>query len=257
MTSTKVFISSLMDEMAEERNAAEKAIRSLQMRTTRFEIFPARPESAAEVSLEEVKDSEIFVQILGRGISRIVVREYESAMSCDCQILLFVKDVERTVQAEKHLEKLRKKHTYKKFSTPKELEDHIRYSIQSLLTKALRRGKKDRPSKIAEEILFDRKVTLGLFASSTKWVGWFKVLKGDRIKGLMRSSGSFSAYLLTEEDYADFEAGDEFHFWGREKTKACAIDVKAEDYDTWYLVLKDETYFGTEIYVKLSRIKSS
>ena len=256
MTSTKVFISSLMDEMSEERNAAERAINSLQMRTIRFEVFPARPESAAEASLEEVKDSEIFIQILGKGISDIVMREYESAMSCNCEILLFVKDVKRSARAERHLKRLGKKHTYGKFSTSKELEDRVKYSIQSLLTTALRRVKRDGPSAILEKVLFDTKVTLGFLTSGSKWTGWFKVIEGDRIKGLIKGSSLFGAYLMTEEDYAEFEAGDEFQFWGKEKTKACAIDAVAEDYDTWYLVLKDESWLGVNIHVKLSRIRN-
>ena len=257
MTTTKVFISSKMDELQRERDKVEDVINSLQMQTIRFEIFPAHPKSAADISLEEVEDSEIFVQIIGKDISEIILKEYETAYSCNAEILLFVKDVKKTQRVEEYLELLKERHTYRKFAGLDDLKQKVKYSIQSLLTTMLKRGKRKKEPKIIEESLFDQKVTLGLFAPSRKWIRGFKVEPGDRIKGIIKGDDVFSAYLLTEKDFADFEDDESFDYLdGKEETRACAIDVKAEEHDTWYMVLKDETWFGLNIGIDLNRIRS-
>ena len=245
-----------MDEMEEERDAAERAIRSLQMQATRFEIFPARPETAKETSLEEVEDSEIFIQIIGEDISEIVAMEYEKAAECDCKILIFVKNVDRTGGAERYLERLRERHVYKKFTNRSDLEEGITYSIQYVLTSALRQGRKGKGEGMSDELIVEREFSLGLLAPSRRWIKDFKVHGGDRIKGIIRGTDVFSACVLTEKEFARFEAGDDFRYLdGKEVTRACAIDVVAREYDTWYLVVADKTWFGLDLYVRLSRIR--
>ena len=65
-----VFISSVMEELAEERAAAAEGVRSLGARPIMFENFGGRDADPLNAYLGEVETSQIYVGILGRRYGR-------------------------------------------------------------------------------------------------------------------------------------------------------------------------------------------
>ena len=63
---TRVFISSVMEELKEEREAAAEAVRTVGARPVMFEEFGGRDADAVEAYLGEVETSQIYLGILGR-----------------------------------------------------------------------------------------------------------------------------------------------------------------------------------------------
>src|SRR5438552_1966143 len=101
-----------MKGMEPYRDAVREAVEGMSMAALHFEAFPAQPSSAAKVSLDEVRNADIFVQLVGEDVSEIVEREYETALEfLPDRILVFVKDAELSLRAKKHFNRLKRSHT--------------------------------------------------------------------------------------------------------------------------------------------------
>lgn len=156
MASRKVFISSKIEELKKERDAVESVIVNLRKRENilfiswRWEkeskTIPSG-KSPEEVQSENLKDSDIYLLILGseygceEGISP-THKEYEEARleidDKDC-ILIYVKNDKDTVQKrdrrlKKLIENMRNTHSCKPFENVEELkgfvEERLRYLWQ-------------------------------------------------------------------------------------------------------------------------------
>ena len=68
----RVFISSVMHELAEERKAVAQAVRSLGAAPIWFEEFGARDADAEDAYLGEVRSSTIYIGILGHGYGKVL-----------------------------------------------------------------------------------------------------------------------------------------------------------------------------------------
>ncbi len=143
----KVFISSRLQELEEEREVVEEAVSELwNNENLPFTIW--RWESAKEipsgkhpdkVQSEEVKDSDIYVLILGSEYGDFEYgespthKEYDIACSEleeDC-ILIYIKEVERRVEnLEKWIKKIKNKHTVKLFKNSYQLKDLVKTRLR-------------------------------------------------------------------------------------------------------------------------------
>jgi uncharacterized protein DUF4062 len=86
-----VFISSVIDKMMSERDAVDRAIRSIPISGTwRFECTPASSQPLEESYLSKVRDCDIFVILLGPEYSKPVAREYQTAVESGKPVLAFV-----------------------------------------------------------------------------------------------------------------------------------------------------------------------
>ncbi len=158
----KVFISSIMKELKEERATVEEAVSEL----WRHENLPFTIwgwESAKEipsgkhpdeVQSKGVKDSDIYVLILGSGYGDFeygespTQKEYEIACSeheQDC-ILIYIKEVgrRREEKLEKWIEEIKNRHTFKAFENRDQLKDSIKTRLRDLWNKG--RWKADIPT---------------------------------------------------------------------------------------------------------------
>ena len=158
----KVFISSRLKELEEERAAVEEAVSELwNDEKLAFTIW--KWESAKEipsgkhpdkVQSERVKDSDIYLLILGSEYGDAKYgespthKEYAIAYSeheQDC-ILIYIKEVERRREEklEKWIEEIKNKHTFKSFKNRDQLKDLVKTRLRDLWNKGL--GRADIPT---------------------------------------------------------------------------------------------------------------
>jgi hypothetical protein len=148
----KVFISSRLEELEEERKAIEEAVSELWT----HEYLPFTIwiwEGAREipsgkhpdnVQSEGVKDSDIYLLILGSEYGDFEYRqspthkEYDIACSEleEDSILIYIKEVERREEKlEKWIEEIKDKHTFKSFKNPYQLKDLVKTRLRDLWNK--------------------------------------------------------------------------------------------------------------------------
>jgi predicted ATPase len=138
----RVFVSSTIKDLSEERVAALNAIRKLHLAPIMFELN-AKPQEAENVYRAYVEQSHIFIGIYGerygwvapdRSISGI---EDEYNRAIDKPKLLYKKILEkRDPKLDEFLQKLRNegRMTYRHFSTPIELAEFIEEDLMLLLS---------------------------------------------------------------------------------------------------------------------------
>lgn len=152
MEKLRVFISSTMDDLQEERMAIADVINQNSFwESINAESFVARSESPREVCLEEVRKSHIYIGIFKdrygyipsennpQGCS-VVVLEYNEAKNNQLSILIFV-DKNGSKRESKLIEFLRdvtdfdKGHWRKEYSTTDELVQFTLEAIKSEITR--------------------------------------------------------------------------------------------------------------------------
>lgn len=153
MEKLRVFISSTMDDLQEERMAVADAInKNIFWEAVYAESFTARTESPREVCLEEVRRSHIYIGIFKdrygyipsndnpQGCS-VVVLEYNEAKNNQLPILIFV-DKNGSKRESRLIEFLRDKtdfdkgHWRKEYSTTDEL---IQFTLEAIKSEITRR----------------------------------------------------------------------------------------------------------------------
>ncbi len=143
----QVFVSSVMDPKREdlfaERAAAKRAIESFPSltRAWRFEDSPGSPQSAGWVYLKKVEECDIFVLVLGKEMTRPVMREYWRARKKGKPRLVYLKKCERRPAAQAFVELIRKEVKYAEFNLPTDLDVEIWRSVATLLIEDVRRFK--------------------------------------------------------------------------------------------------------------------
>jgi len=250
----KVFISSVMKGMEPFREAAQGAIEGMSMATLNFEAFPASPSSPGKASLDEVRNADVFVQLIGEEISAIVEDEYETALEfLPDRILAFVKDARLSASAMKHFDRLKRSHTYKKFKTADDLKREIPYAINALVATALRSKIRRRGSTI-EEVLVDEPISM----SFNQYAVWkFDLAEGDVVKGLISGTDTFHVYFVDEAGYAEYLNNRESLEPDAEAVRAHNVDEGIRRDDTYYLVVYCCAWLGTKGNVFLRRFSKS
>ncbi|HEU5402820.1 MAG TPA: DUF4062 domain-containing protein, partial [Terriglobales bacterium] len=74
----RVFVSSVMSELAEERKAAAAAIRAISAHPVLFEEFGGRDADPEQAYLAEVESSDIYIGILGRRYGRLLPKRFSA-----------------------------------------------------------------------------------------------------------------------------------------------------------------------------------
>ncbi len=90
--SIEVFISSDMNEMEYDWEIVYETISAINLSGTMFEMFPSMAESPAQVYLEKVRQSNIFVLLLWKTYTVAVKKEYVEALKTNKSILVFIKN---------------------------------------------------------------------------------------------------------------------------------------------------------------------
>lgn len=146
MAKYKIFVSSAQKELKEERNAvkeiiAENYLLNEYFTVFRFEDLPAKSKSAEGVFLEEVKDSDIYIGILGNEYGRTdkdrlspTEKEYLEARKSDKEILFFIKgeDSARDKRLKELIARIKDNtegHCYERFNNIEELKNELFRSL--------------------------------------------------------------------------------------------------------------------------------
>jgi hypothetical protein len=133
----KVFISSVMREYSEIRNAAKEAVETVNHYPVMAENFGARPTSPQGACLEGVRESEIYLGIFGQRYSRPTEEEFHEAVSSGKDLLIFAEKVDMEPKQEVFLEDVEdwtSGFNRASFSTKAELSRGIVKSLSRLLT---------------------------------------------------------------------------------------------------------------------------
>ncbi|AXV36819.1 MAG: hypothetical protein CIT01_00695 [Methanobacterium sp. BRmetb2] len=146
----KIFVSGNQNELKKERMAVKEAIVNIPVIKDFFEPFlfedlPSLGCDPVSTYLDEVKNSDIYIGILGTnygnkyedGISA-TEKEYNTFIEyvSDGEILLFVKgdkSISRDPEIDDFIEKTRSKSIYRRFDSITDLEEEIINSLQSFL----------------------------------------------------------------------------------------------------------------------------
>jgi len=184
----KVFISSRLEELEEERAAVEEAVSELwNNENLPFTIWGW--ESAKEiptgrhpdkVQFEGVRDSDIYVLILGSEYGDFEYgespthKEYKTACSNleeDC-ILIYIKKIgRREEKIEKWIGEIKNKHTSKSFKNSDQLKDLIKTRLRDLWNSG--RGKASMPT--IQSVLRKEETTEGdFFKKEPEWIDFEK-----------------------------------------------------------------------------------
>src|SRR4051812_1148399 len=141
----RVFVSSTMEELAEERRAVRRAVERLQLAPVMFELG-ARPHPPRSLYLAYLQQSHVFVGVYwerygwvapGMDVSGL---EDEYRLAGDRPMLVYVKRPapEREDRLDGLLDRIRDSDevSYKGFSSPDELRDLVADDLAVLLTEA-------------------------------------------------------------------------------------------------------------------------
>ena len=251
MPVVKVFISSVMKGMEPYRDAVTRAIEDMSMVALRFEAFPASSANPEKIAREEVKNADIFVQLVGEHMSEAVEKEYNAALEyLPDRILVFVKEVALAGKAKEHFERLSRNHTYKKFTSPADLEKQVPYAINSLVASTLS-SKEERRGRM-EEVLIEQ--TARLECDAYLWE-IMDLRSGDRLKGLIKGTDTFHVFFLDEEEYAGFLNDMQTVMPIKKAVRAFAMDKIVRKDDTYYLIVYCCAWLGTKVSIFLKRLR--
>ena len=145
----RVFISSEMDELKEERHVAQSAIEelsrspyNLHFEPVMFEHFGARTQSVKEVYKEKVRMCDIYLGIIGKKYGTIIdesglsgtYEEYRTAYIAHNKMLIYVLDIDerkdvREERVKEFIEEVEERQTYQKFENKDQLKDFIKRDL--------------------------------------------------------------------------------------------------------------------------------
>lgn len=156
----RVFVSSIMnpqcDDLHAEREAAKKAIETYPRlaRPWLFEYSPAFPDTAPRLYLRKVRECDLFVLVLGREMTRPVLREYVTAQRQKRPCLVFIKREERTPATQAFGARVRQKVKYAEFEAAEDLYRQVIIAVGDLLVYSYREHFKLSANDVAAVTLF-------------------------------------------------------------------------------------------------------
>jgi hypothetical protein len=155
MSELLVFVSSIMDRRREdlfpERDAAKEATQSLGLTTPwRFEDSPASSLRVDYSYLNKVAEADLFLLLLGRELTGPVRMEYDAALGGGKPVLVFLKQVERTPEAERFVGQIPVK--WKSFDGIEALRREIRAALAEELINAHRQARVKLPAADLEKL---------------------------------------------------------------------------------------------------------
>ena len=157
MTTTQplsLFISSKMAELAEERQAVQRALYAYNMYGWLFEKDAgARPESIQQTYLEEVASCDIYIGLFWQGYGQYTIEEFEKARALHKPCLVYEKQVDleqRDPQLTTFLRSIQQVTdprglTVRRFQTARELAEQVSQDVLHLLITDFRKSRKQPP----------------------------------------------------------------------------------------------------------------
>lgn len=147
----KIFISGVQKELKAERRAVKEFIQRNFLLMDHFEVFlfedvPAKGQAAQKVYFDEVRESEVYIGILGNQYGQVskekvsaTEKEFRAAQQAKKEILIYIKgedDKKRETGVQKLIKEIKdpkKGHSYKRFNNTDELTSLIFESLVTFL----------------------------------------------------------------------------------------------------------------------------
>jgi hypothetical protein len=150
-----LFISSKMDELAEERRAVQIALNAYHMSGWLWEDDAgARPEPIRSTYLKEVEDCDLYLGLFWLGYGRYTIEEYQHARKHQKPCLVYEKHVEleqRNPELATFLQDIGRVEnpvglTIRRFQTAKELAKYVQEDVLRLLATVFRKSRQQPPA---------------------------------------------------------------------------------------------------------------
>ncbi|NOT56729.1 MAG: DUF4062 domain-containing protein [Deltaproteobacteria bacterium] len=156
----RVFVSSKMAELAEERQAIQTALKELFIATFVFEADAGARETTIEQTfVEELREADLYIGLFWRGYGEYTMQEYQTAGDLGMDRLIFEKRVaveQRDSELQQFLDGIahvREGVTIRWFTTQDELRTFVKQDVQKWLTSKARRSRHQDPRAIQPELL--------------------------------------------------------------------------------------------------------
>lgn len=156
----RVFVSSKMAELAEEREAIQKTLKDLFIATFVFEADAGARETTIEQTfVEELGEADLYLGLFWRGYGEYTIQEYHTAGEHGLDRLIFEKRVaveQRDPQLQQFLDEIghvREGVTIRWFTTLEELQHVVKQDVQKWLTSKVRKARHEDPRAIQPELL--------------------------------------------------------------------------------------------------------
>jgi Domain of unknown function (DUF4062)/inactive STAND len=156
----RVFVSSKMEELAEERQAIQTALKELFIASFVFEVDAGPRETTIEQTfVEELREADLYIGIFWRGYGEYTIQEYQTAVDLGMDRLIFEKRVaveQRDPELQQFLDGIshvREGVTICWFTTQDELRNIVKQAVQKWLTSKVRRSRHEDPRAIQPELL--------------------------------------------------------------------------------------------------------
>lgn len=131
----KAFISSRTEELASERDIAERVIGDHKFLPDRWEKWTASSAHSEDVCRKHTRESDMVIFIVGSEFSEMVAKEYDEARTRKKQCLIFVKEVTKRDQRLQELinNEMSKHVFFKKYANLEAFENELDKSISNLV----------------------------------------------------------------------------------------------------------------------------
>lgn len=140
----RVFISSVMSELREERLAAKTAVRAVGARPVLFEDFGGRDTDAEDAYIAEVASAHIYIGILGRRYGKPLPSryspthaEYLEAERRGLRIAMWTATTEREGPQQSFLDHVRTFYVVPEFNSPTDLQQQIEERLRTIAAEDL------------------------------------------------------------------------------------------------------------------------
>ena len=152
MEKLKVFLSSTMTELHNERVAVQQALAERDIEVIWFEGFGARPETAQIAYLEGVQEADVYIGIFWNQYSPATEEEYREADRLGWPCFIYVKDfaVDRELKLQALINELERKHVCKTFSDALTLAERVQVDVQDWIVHQWRLGRKAKEVKFPQ-----------------------------------------------------------------------------------------------------------
>ncbi|MGA9350891.1 MAG: DUF4062 domain-containing protein [Anaerolineae bacterium] len=152
MEKFKVFLSSTMTELHNERMSVHKALKERGIEVIWFEGFGARPETAQIACLEGVQEADVYIGIFWNQYSPATEEEYREADQLGKPRFIYIKDfaVDREEALQRLIAELGKEHTYKTFGDALTLAKQVPRDIVDWLVHQWRLGREAKGVKLPQ-----------------------------------------------------------------------------------------------------------
>ncbi len=154
----KLFISSKMQELAQERRAVQEALKEFELYGWLWETDAgARPEPVHSVYLKEVAASDIYIGLFWLGYGPYTIEEFEHARSLHKPCLIYEKHIDTDHRSSQlaaflsELERVKNRDglTTCRFTTVEGLAKQVQHDVMRLLTTVFRETRRQPASRPA------------------------------------------------------------------------------------------------------------